>query len=54
MEVKPSETTIPSTADDEIESKLLRLAKLRDDGTISDEKFEAAKRKLLENEGELS
>lgn len=53
VEVKPSEKTTPSSADDEIESKLLRLAKLRDDGTISDEKFEAAKRKLLENEGDL-
>ena len=49
VEAKPSVTTMPSSADDEIESKLLRLAKLRDDGTISDEKFEAAKRKLLEN-----
>ena len=49
LEEKPIETTTTSSADDEIKSKLLRLAKLRDAGTISDQKFEAAKKKLLEN-----
>ena len=46
VEEEPSETTTPPYPDDEVESKLLRLAKLRDDGTISDEKFEAARKKL--------
>ena len=46
-EGKLSETPTPPSPDDEVESKLLRMAKLRDDGTISDEKFEAAKKKLL-------
>lgn len=46
-EEKPSEATTPPSPDDEVESKLSRLAKLRDDGTISDEKFEAARKKLL-------
>lgn len=47
VEEKPSETTALPYPDDEVESKLLRLAKLRDDGTITDEKFEAARKKLL-------
>ena len=41
--------TEPPSLDDEVESKLSRLAQLHDTGKISDAQFEAAQKKLLEN-----
>lgn len=40
--------TGPPSLDDEVESKLSRLAQLHDTGKISDAQFEAAQKKLLE------
>lgn len=41
--------TSPPSLDDEVESKLSRLAELHDTGKISDAQFEAAQKKLREN-----
>lgn len=46
-----AETANPPSSfpSDEVQSKIRRLGELRDAGKISDEKFEVAKRKLLES-----